>query len=138
MIFDQNISILTIDDDIDLLEMINSILVAEGYRVHGCSSRDEALEYLLNLPKKNLPQLILLDFTMPGLSGQAFHHELLSHDEFKDIPIVLMTANTNLHQIMDEFDADAYISKPMDAHHILHVAKNFTERRQNARHSFLT
>ena len=137
MIFHRSISILTIDDDKDILESITTILEMEGYDTLSASNGLDALKILDKLEDFELPSLILLDYTMPGFNGKDFYNEFSKIDRYKKIPVVLMTANSNIREIMDQLDAEAFISKPMDMQNILNVARNFTERRTNARYSFL-
>lgn len=137
MIFDTEVRILTIDDDQDIRESINDILKSEGYQTLSAENGKYALELLMKLEDFELPDLILLDYTMPELNGSDFHRELSKNIRFHRIPVVLMTANSNLRQIMDQLNVEAYITKPMDVDNILQVAKNFTARAQAARFSFL-
>lgn len=134
---DQKMCVLTIDDDLEILESINGILELEGYGTLGANNGKEGLELLISLEDFELPDLILLDLTMPALSGEAFLRELSKDIRFQRIPVVLMTAQTNLRQIMDHLKVEAYISKPMDMEKILQVAKNYTGRWEAAKFSFL-
>ena len=58
-------TILIVEDEADLAEMMRYNLEAEGFRVETAASGDEAAEHLRN----TIPDLILLDWMLPGLSG---------------------------------------------------------------------
>ena len=133
---DQKI-ILTIDDDIDMLEAISFTLSTKGYKMLTAHDGNEALELLNSLPDDKLPDLILLDYQMPVLNGYEFNLARLKIPRLARIPVVLMTAKGDINSIMDSLEAEAYISKPIMQESILRLANNFIHRRDNARFSFL-
>ena len=133
---DQKI-ILTIDDDIDMLDAISYTLSTKGYKMLTACDGNEALELLKSLPNDKLPDLILLDYQMPVLNGYEFNLARLKIPRLARIPVVLMTSKGDLNFIMDSIDAEAYISKPILQESILRLANNFIYRRDNARFSFL-
>ena len=74
--------ILIIDDDIHINEMLEEVLIQEGYQVSHAYSGTEALLFLAN----EKPDLILLDLMLPGLTGE----EVLS--QIEKIPVIVMSA----------------------------------------------
>ena len=75
-------TILIIDDDMHIGNMLEEVLLKEGYRVQRAYSGTEALLLLKNAA----PDLILLDLMLPGLNGE----ELLPR--IKDIPVIVVSA----------------------------------------------
>jgi CheY-like chemotaxis protein len=81
-------TIMVIDDDPDLRETLRLLLVENGFAVSEAAGGQEALDLLA---KGGRPNLILLDLTMPGMSGWQFLDRIRGTD-LGSIPIVIMTA----------------------------------------------
>ena len=80
---------------------------------------EEALNYMSS--PASLPGLILLDLNMPKVSGKEVLKELKSKDEYKNIPVVILTSSHARIDIKDAYnlEADYYITKPVSAEKIL-------------------
>ncbi|TVY09124.1 response regulator [Paenibacillus cremeus] len=81
-------TVLIIEDDIPTSQMMTKMLEKEGYRVSRAANGRMALQSIAG----SLPQLILLDLMMPKMDGFEFIAELRKHEEWRSIPIVVMTA----------------------------------------------
>ena len=82
-------TILVIDDDIDLVEIIRVTLEAENYRVIDAQNGERGLA----LAQEQIPDLILLDVMMRQVDeGFQVSYELRKNDVTKDIPILMLTA----------------------------------------------
>lgn len=81
-------SVLLVDDDEDALERISTALEREGWSVISCSGGEAALEAM----ETHTPTIILVDLLMPGMDGYAFVRAVRDRDAWKDIPIVVLTA----------------------------------------------
>ena len=103
--------ILIIEDDLDILEILDIILLDEGYEVIPISKG-------LSAPEIELlhPDLILLDFRIRGYdkTGAQICRELKSSATTSDTPVLLISAESNLNLIADGCGADGYVSKPFD------------------------
>ena len=102
--------ILVVDDDPGLRKVLNYSLNAKNYTVYQASDAQQALVSI----KDNPPDLILLDWMMPGLSGFDLLKNLRAHQETRDIPIIMLTAKaTEDNQVKGLLEgADDYITKP--------------------------
>lgn len=81
--------ILIIDDDPDITEAMAVVLGNKGYAVTSAANSTEGMEQL----KKERPDLIVLDVMMrTNQEGFEFSRELNGNDEYKDIPILMLTA----------------------------------------------
>lgn len=99
-----NHTILIIDDDENIGNMLNEALIKEGYEVLRAYSGTEALMVL----EKSRPDLVLLDLMLPGLSGEEVLPKL------KGIPVIIVSAKTDIdHKVRLLYEgASDYITKP--------------------------
>ena len=104
-------TILIVDDDVCIGDMLEEILTKEGYRTARAYSGTEALMYLSSAR----PDLILLDLMLPGLSGE----ELLPL--IKDIPVIVVSAKAETSDKVGLLLGGAcdYITKPFDTAELL-------------------
>jgi signal transduction histidine kinase len=102
--------ILAVDDNPRNLQLITSLLSQKGYKVVVANSGENALKYLM-LKK---PDLILLDIMMPGMSGYEVCEEIVKRPDLKGIPVIFLTAKSELNDIVAGFRIGAvdYITKP--------------------------
>ena len=106
---DEDVTILIVDDDDDCCEMLAAALAIEGYASVTAKSGQEALDALRS---GCVPSLILLDFYMPGMNGDAFLRESRSMLRFTAIPAIMMTSD---HLVLDSAasrEANAVLRKP--------------------------
>ncbi len=109
--------ILVVDDTIDNLILVQTILQSEGYQIDLVADGLAALEQVEKYP----PDLILLDVMMPGIDGYEVTRRIRHHPEIKSyIPILLITA---FHEasVVEGLDggADDFIRKPFDTDELL-------------------
>src|SRR5674476_541368 len=118
---DERLRILVIDDDDDLTTSVAAVLSANGYEVLTATSGDQGLE----LAFTGHPHLILLDVTMPGMDGHQVCREL-QFGYTKDIPVVFLTARTELANMMEanRSGASAYITKPFRPERLLQTVRD--------------
>jgi two-component system, chemotaxis family, chemotaxis protein CheY len=83
-------TVLVVDDDQDLLDVIQFVLEGEGFGVLTARSGQEALELLRT---GRLPVLVLLDLMMPVMNGWAFLEEVVKHPALREIPVLVLTAS---------------------------------------------
>jgi PAS domain S-box-containing protein len=104
--------LLAVDDSITYLQELASQLRREGYHVVMASSGEEALELLAAQPVDG----ILLDLVMPGLSGQDTCKRIKQRDEWRDIPLIMLTARDDRDAMIEGINAgaDDYIAKSAD------------------------
>jgi EAL domain-containing protein (putative c-di-GMP-specific phosphodiesterase class I)/CheY-like chemotaxis protein len=113
---DEKLRILVIDDDVDLTTTVAAVLAAHDYEVLTASNGEQGLE----LAFTGHPHLILLDVTMPGMDGHQVCREL-QFGYTKDIPVVFLSARTELEHMMEanRSGASGYITKPFHPDQLL-------------------
>lgn len=101
-------SVMVVDDDQDLAEMLGIVLNGAGIEVDLVSRGDEAIEVFRNNPA----DLVLLDIMLPGLDGIEVCKEI--RKQSTRVPIVMLTAKGDTHDIVKglEAGADDYMVKP--------------------------
>jgi len=104
-------TILIIDDDEDIREIISYNLTKDGYSVLKAKNGEEGIKKA----KKNLPHLILLDVMMPEMDGMEVCEILRADETTKDIKICFLTARSEDYSQIAGFDAgaDDYVTKPV-------------------------
>ncbi len=107
----KNITILLVDDEPDILEIVGYNLTAEGYHVITAENGVEAVK----IAKKKKPQLIILDVMMPEMDGIEACEQIRKIPELSDTIITFLTARGEDYSQMAGFDAgaDDYITKPI-------------------------
>jgi signal transduction histidine kinase/ligand-binding sensor domain-containing protein/DNA-binding response OmpR family regulator len=108
-------SVLLVEDDIDILNYIDSELSVK-YKIYKANNGKEGLNKAL----KHIPDLIVSDIVMPEMDGLNLCKVLKSNDKTCHIPIILLTAKTNVEQRIEgiEMGADSYIPKPFNMKHL--------------------
>ena len=103
-------SILVVDDEEDLLELVRYNLSRDGYRVACVSSGEDALKSA----RKQPPDLIVLDLMLPAVDGLEVCRRLKGDSKTRDIPIIMLTAKSEESDMVAglERGADDYIAKP--------------------------
>jgi CheY-like chemotaxis protein len=116
-------TILVIDDEPDILDIVRMTLEPEGYHVDTACDGLEALESL----SRHTPDLILLDIKMPVMDGLAFSREY--HSRYDHVaPIVVFTAAADARMRVEETGASGWISKPFDLIRLIEVVDKTTLR----------
>jgi CheY-like chemotaxis protein len=119
-------TILVVDDEPDIRDFITTLLEDNGYATMSADDGGQGIDKV----KEHRPDLVTLDITMPEKSGVRFYRDMKESDEWKDIPIIIITG------IASEFEKfittrkqvpppEAYVSKPIDPKEILELVKKF-------------
>jgi CheY-like chemotaxis protein len=120
-------NVLIVEDDPDVREMLAALLVTEGF--HAVSAEDglEALHLLRALRHRapQIPCLILLDLTMPRLSGNEFRRAQLGDPTVAAVPVAVMSGAVDLEQRARSLGAVATLSKPIDCEMLLKVVRRY-------------
>jgi DNA-binding response OmpR family regulator len=114
-------TILTVDDERDITEMLELMLTGEGYRVLVASGGAEAIGIL----RSEKPDLVLLDIMMPDVDGHQVCESIRANPELNDMPVLMLTAKNDVAQIAQAVDegADGFLVKPFDVEHFLKIIK---------------
>lgn len=105
-----NAHILVVEDEPDISALVAFHLARESYRVRTASSGPEAIRAI----ETELPDLVVLDLMLPGISGLDVLREIRQNDAWKDLPVILLTAKKEEEDRVEglRLGADDYVSKP--------------------------
>lgn len=109
--------ILIIEDEAGIREMLGYTLMKEGYVFEEAADVEAAHPIIA----REQPDLILLDWMLPGLSGVDYARRLRSHPKTRNIPIIMLTARGEESDRVSglETGADDYITKPFSTKELL-------------------
>jgi CheY-like chemotaxis protein len=110
----QSSSVLVVDDQTEIVDLIVDFLRDEGYNVYGVTDGVSALAAIEAHP----PALILLDMFMPHMTGIELW-EYLQRQHLATIPVVLMTASPSAAENLLAQGATGYLAKPFDLDQLL-------------------
>ena len=110
-------TILVVDDDPAIREMIRLMLTRDGYEVQEAGNTLDARQTIAKQP----PDLVLLDWMMPGQSGFEFARALHRDSAHKQIPVIMLTARDQEEDKVAalEAGADDYVAKPFSVSELL-------------------
>ena len=122
-----NATVLIVEDEPAIQELLSSTLIRAGYEVQRAPDANVAMDTLRN----TLPDMILLDWMLPGRSGLAFARELRSNPRTKTVPIIMVTARVEEDNKVTglEHGVDDYITKPFSPRELLARVKAVLRRR---------
>ena len=112
--------ILIIEDNPDIKEILDYILQDEGHEVISASDGD-----ILNSLDSINPHLLLMDEILAGQRGSKFCRKLKNDNSTKNIPVVLISAMSQIKTIAAECGADDYIEKPFNLDTLTEVISRF-------------
>ena len=118
-------TILVVDDEPDTVLYISSFLEDNGYTIVTANDGEEALARL----EQGAPALITLDITMPEKSGVRLYRDLRANDDWKSIPVIMVTAVTKDFETFISTrrqlpPPEGFLSKPIDREKLLQLVRD--------------
>ncbi len=119
-------SVVIVDDEPDIIELVNIHLTKNGYRVRPFENWTSAMEYL----NSSIPDLIILDLMLPDADGLEVCKTLKKDDRYNNIPVIMLTARTDeMDRVLGlEIGADDYITKPFSPRELVARVKAVLRR----------
>jgi DNA-binding response OmpR family regulator len=108
----ENESLLIVEDDVEVAEMLTAYFRAQGYEVQAVNWGEDAVQTC----RTTHPNLVILDIRLPDIDGFEVARRLRSNQRTLDIPIIFLTEMRERSNRMQglELGADDYITKPFD------------------------
>ena len=115
--------VLVVDDNPSLRDVLTVLLRQAGYGVETAEHGREALDRLRAAPDR--PCLILLDLTMPVMSGPQFRAAQAGDPALADIPVLVISAQHDGSEVAAALGAVGYLEKPVDLDELLrHIRRH--------------
>ena len=127
--------VLIVEDEAALVTMLRYNLESEGYRVSEAVDGEEAILLVIEEP----PDLILLDWMLPSLSGIEVCRRIRRNESARDVPIIMLTARGEDSDRVRGLDsgADDYINKPFSPRELMARVRAVLRRSQPSDHERL-
>lgn len=122
-------TVMVIDDEPDLREMLNVLLKSNGYNVVSAANGKDALKTLQKLEQK--PDLVLVDMFMPEMSGREVCEKIRNDENLKDLKLAFLTVaafGEYGKQMLKELDVLDYILKPYDIDDLIRRINKMLEK----------
>jgi two-component system, OmpR family, response regulator len=116
------ISVLVIEDDPDIINLLQICLKLEGLDTRTASNRDEIVSALRTPP---LPDLVLLDVRLPDFDGFDILTRMRRHPAMKTLPVIMLTAEATREAVLKGLvgGADGYVTKPFQIDRLVKAVK---------------
>lgn len=120
--------ILIVDDEPAICDMLTLALETAGFRCLQAGNAQQALSLLVD----QRPQLVLLDWMLPGMSGIELARRMKRDDRLQDIPVIMLTARSEEDSKVQglESGADDYITKPFSPRELISRIRAVLRRTQ--------
>ena len=112
--------ILILEDDTHIVDYLSDLFQENGYEIIIASDGKEGLAKV----KEEKPDLITLDVQMPERWGTIFKRILNKKEEFKDIPVIVISGIEKSEVLEKSKSVVAYLSKPFDRDELMKIVKN--------------
>lgn len=121
------VKILVVDDEVAICNMLSLALQTAGYEVESVHDGKDVMAALVN----SQPDLILLDWMLPGISGIELARQIKQSPDFNELPIIMLTARTEEDSKVTglESGADDYVTKPFSIRELVSRIKAVLRRR---------
>ena len=118
-------SVLIVEDDLEIREILCELLADEGYRTVSAANGEEALSVLRE--RSEQVHVIVLDLMMPLMDGRQFRSAQLADARLAAIPVVLATAGADAATEAKHLGATAWLRKPFDLDDLLQAVNRAAE-----------
>lgn len=113
--------ILVVDDDVDILSLVETILSMNNFDVQAISRWEDIYTKMDEFK----PNLVLLDVMLGGADGRDICRNLHLNTKTKNIPVVLFSANPEMAKYIKECMAQDFVAKPFDISNLLKTVKTY-------------
>ena len=129
---EQSKRLVYIEDEEEMIDLVRLILSRRGYEVLGANGGREGLD----LVRRELPDLVLLDLMMPDMDGWDVYQQMKSEERTRDIPVIVVTAKAqSIDKVLGLHIAkvEDYISKPFSPQELLDSVEKVLAKRRTLR-----
>ena len=127
---ERHLRVLVVEDEPDIAALVAYQLTREGFRVETASDGEEALSAV----DREVPDLVVLDRMLPGISGDDVLRSLRQDDVTRHVPVLILTARRDQEDRIEglELGADDYLTKPFSPRELVLRVQAIIRRMQEA------
>ncbi|WP_432710927.1 response regulator [Pedobacter sp.] len=114
------------DDDPGILDAVEAMLEFGGYQVSSTPNGATLLDIT-----DDFPDLLLLDIWMPGTDGRDVCKQLKAQESSRKMPIIMISASTELERSAKEAGADDFLEKPFDMDELLQKIEFYLNKNES-------
>jgi two-component system, OmpR family, response regulator CpxR len=118
--------VLVVDDDKEIRETLIEVLEDAGYKAVGAADGNEALAQLRDPDDRWC--VVLLDLMMPNMDGRTFRAHQLQDPVLSPIPVVIVSAMTDVEEAAEELGVAAHVTKPIPLEDLVQIVDRFCSR----------
>lgn len=119
--------ILLYEDDPETTVLLKMLLSSKGFDLVNYDIVDNFRNDIV----ATQPEVILMDLRIPSVGGAEVIASIKSDEQFKNIPVILYSADLQVEQIGKEVNADAIVKKPFDIHELVSIIKEQAQKKTN-------
>lgn len=132
---DDHKKILIIEDNEDISIALKEVLSDIGHHVDVATNGKDGLDHLIN---RGLPDLIILDFSMPIMNGSEFRKHQLEIPYLAHIPVIVMSADAYVKQRAHHAHVEHFMKKPFELSELLEKIDEVIQKRKAGNDSGLS
>jgi two-component system, OmpR family, response regulator VicR len=128
---DESRSLVYIEDEVEMIDLVRLILGRKGFEVIGANGGKEGLDIV----RRELPDLVLLDLMMPDLDGWEVFQQMKADETTRNIPVIVVTAKAHtIDRVLGLHIAkvDDYISKPFSPQELINSIEKIYEKKKTS------
>lgn len=112
-------NVIIAEDDPGIQDVTKTILEKEGYHVTLFSNGEPIMEN-----RYEIPDIFILDKLLPGIDGLDICRYLKSHEETKDIPVLMLSASPHIGEQAKDAGADGFLEKPFHIRDLVNIVQH--------------
>lgn len=120
------LQILSIEDDPEMRGLIQLIFERQGHRVIGARQGEFGLEFLRSLK----PDVLLLDLMLPDIDGWDIYRQMKEDDDLVTIPVIVVSARSEAQDAADGYQVigkDRFVEKPFEVKNLIDIVNEVVE-----------
>jgi two-component system, OmpR family, response regulator VicR len=124
-------TVVYIEDDLEMIDLVALILNRKGFQVKGAHGGQHGLDMILQDP----PDLVLLDLMMPGMDGWEVYQQIKANEKTNHLPVIIITAKAqDIDKVLGLHIAkvDDYICKPFSPKELLDSVERIINQSQHS------
>ena len=126
-------TILIVEDNEEAILLYGEILRAENFDVIETSHGKEALAWLDST--QTVPDLIMMDLSFPHMSAKEFIFQLRQQENFRQIPVLVISGNVETQELARGLNASGFITKPFDLDEFISTVKRIIQSPRDPIHA---